>query len=519
MDKMQIVLLIVLLGVLLVTWLGIQGGARSSHTLEGWVVNNRGMGPIMTWFLLGTEVYTAFTFLGLAGFAYARGGGVFYNVATNDVGYALGFFVLPAIWLAGRRFGFVTQADFIKTRYQSRALSVFVALCTALIMIAYIDLNIEGLAAVLNVLLDGRIALPQAEVIGFVILTLTVFFGGIKGNALQSAVKDVLMFVSIATLFVLVPLHYFGGFGTLFQRLAHEVPQRITMPGPTGQLGPAWFATTILVTGFGQWMWPQWFNVAYTGRGPRTLKLQAVFMPFYQLVKVAVITIGFAAILIFAANPIPGNNVIMTLAKDLFPAWFLALFALAAVLSAIVPAGPIVMVSCTLLVRNVLAELRPGMSDRSVFLASRGLVFPITLAALGLAMVARSLIVIILLVAYDFIAQLLPGVLIGGLLWRRATAPGVIAGLLVGWVSCGALHLLGYEQIWGMAVGFVSLLANTAVFAAVSLVTRPVERQALDRFFGAIYTRGETITRGGTIAAEPSLAVQPVAATSGAGIQ
>ena len=69
------------------------------RTLEGWVVNSRSMGPVMTWFLLGTEVYTAFTFLGLAGFAFARGGGVFYNVATNDIGYAVGFFLLPAMWL------------------------------------------------------------------------------------------------------------------------------------------------------------------------------------------------------------------------------------------------------------------------------------------------------------------------------------------------------------------------------------------------------------------------------------
>ena len=53
---------------------------------------------------------------------------------------------------------------------------------------------------------------------------------------------------------------------------------------------------------------------------------------------------------------------------------------------------------------------------------------------------ARSLIVVVLLVAYDFIAQLLPAVLIGGLLWKRATAQGVLAGLLVGWVSCAALH-------------------------------------------------------------------------------
>jgi SSS family solute:Na+ symporter len=487
MDGGQIIVLVVLLGVLAVTWIGVRGGRGSTKTLEGWVINGRAMGPLMTWFLLGTEVYTAFTFLGLAGFAYARGGGVFYNVATNDVGYAIGFFLLPAIWLLGRRYGYVTQADFIEGRYQSRALGVFVALCTALIMIAYVDLNIEGLGAILSVLLEGRINLTEAEALGFVILTLSVYFGGIRGNALQSAVKDILMFVAIGALFLVVPYAYFGGFGAMFERLATEVPQRITMPGPTGQLGLTWFATTVLLTGFGQWMWPQWFNVAYTGRGPRTLKLQAVFMPFYQLVKVAVITIGFAAILIFAGKTVAGNDVVMVLARQVFPGWFLALFALAAVLSALVPAGPIVMVSSTLLARNVFAKLRPATTDATVFHLTRGLIFPITLLALLLALAARSLIVVVLLVAYDFIAQLLPAVLIGGLLWPRATGKGALAGLLIGWTLCALLHLEGFEQIWGMATGFVALIANTAAFVAVSLFTKPVSPALLEPFFATIY--------------------------------
>ena len=489
MDTGQAVTAIVLAGVVLITLAGVRLGRGASRTLEGWVVNNRSMGPVMTWFLLGTEVYTAFTFLGLAGFAYARGGGVFYNVATNDIGYALGFFLLPAMWLLGRRFGYVTQADFIEGRYQSRFLGIFTGLCTALIMIAYVDLNIEGLGSILSVLLEGRINLVEGEAAGFVILTLAVFFGGIRGNAVQSAAKDILMFVSIAALFVLVPYHFFGGFGAMFARLAAEVPQRITMPGPSGQLGMSWFTTTVLLTGFGQWMWPQWFNVAFTGRGPRTLKLQAVFMPFYQLVKVAVITVGFAAILIFAGKGVAGNDVVMTLAKQLFPTWFLAIFALAAVLSAIVPAGPIVMVSCTLLARNVFGKLRLRSTEAQIFALSRWMVFPITLLALLLALVAHSLIVVVLLVAYDFIAQLLPAVLIGGLLWRRATAAGVLAGLLVGWVACAMLHLAGFEQVWGMATGFVCLIGNIAVFVVVSLFTRPVSTVVLDQLWGTVYER------------------------------
>jgi solute:Na+ symporter, SSS family len=488
--SMEVLLLgIVLLGTAAVTWIGIRSGRAASKTMEGWIVNDRQMGPLLTWFLLGTEIYTAFTFLGLAGFAYSKGGGVFYNVATNDVGYALGFFVLPAIALIGRKFGYLTQADFIAGRYQSKSLGIIVSFCVAIIMIAYIDLNIEGLGAVLRVLTDNKLNILVADTIGFSILSLAVFLGGIRGNAWQSVIKDILMFGAIAALFVVVPYRYFGGFGHMFHQMMTDIPQRITMPGPKPQFGLAWFWSTILLTGVGQWMWPQWFNVAFSARGPHTLKLQAVFMPLYQLVKVAVIIIGFAAVMIFATQKVAGNEVILLLAKQTFPAWFLALFALAAVLSAIVPAGPIIMMSCTLLARNVYGQLRPGVSPASTFRLTRGLVFVVTFVALVLAVVAQSLIVTILLLAYDFIAQLVPGVVIGGLLWRRATGAGMFAGLATGWGLTAILLLTGHGTLWGVNVGLIALLANGVVFWLVSLVTRPVSEDFLAQFFGSIAVR------------------------------
>ena len=489
MSDMVFILGIVGLGVLLVTWVGIRGGRQASTTMEGWLVNDRQMGPWLTWFLLGTEIYTAFTFLGLAGFAYSKGGGVFYNVATNDVGYALGFMLLPAIGLLGRKFGYVTQSDFIAGRYQNEWLGIIVSFCAAIIMIAYIDLNIEGLGAVLSVLTNHRLNILSADIIGFSVLSLAVFFGGIRGNAWQSVIKDLLMFGAIAVLFFTIPYRYFGGFGDMFSQMMQKIPAHLTMPGPTHKLTLSWFWTTVILTGFGQWMWPQWFNVAFSAKGPRTLKLQAVFMPFYQLVKVAVITIGFAAVLIFATQKVGGNEVVLRLAQQIFPPWALAIFALAAVLSAIVPAGPIIMMSCTMLARNVYAKLVPQTTDRQMFNMTRWLVFVVTFAALVLAVVAQSLIVTVLLVAYDFIAQLVPAVIIGGLLWRRATGAGVAAGLLVGWGLSLYFLLSHHDPVLGYNAGFVALLANCVTFFIVSLTTQPVPSSFLDEFFGAAYHR------------------------------
>lgn len=486
MTESALILVCSALAVLLVTVGGIVFGKSESKDLSGWLVNNRLMGPMLVWFLLGTEIYTAFTFEGLAGFGYVNGAAAFYNVALNDVAYAIGFLILPAFWLIGKKFNHVTQSDFIAGRYRSKGLGVFVALASALIMIAYIDLNIEGLAAIVKVV--GGMPTMTANIIGFLVLTLAVFFGGIRGNAWQSMIKDVLMFVAIAALFIAVPLHYFGSFGHMYGEFIKKIPSHLVMPGVSKHLGIAWLITTVLVTGVGQWMWPQWFGVAYTARNSRTLKLQAVFMPLYQLVKVAVITIGFAAVIILGfSKSINGNNVVMMLALKTFPAWFVVLFTIAAIFSAIIPAGPIVMTSASLIVRNVYQAIRPQTSENTVYTWIRVLIFPLTFLALVLAVIAPSLIVTVLLIAYDFIAQLFPAVVVGGLFWRRATKEGVIAGILVGWIIAAALVLTKNDPYYGVNAGFYALLANLVVFFTVSIFTKPVDESYLDQFLGAAF--------------------------------
>lgn len=172
---------------------GIAGRTKKDN-LEGWLVDHRGMGGLLLWFLLGSEIYTAFTFQGLAGYSYTKGAAGFYNVAQNDVAYAVGFLILPCIWVLGKKYGYVTQSDFVAHRYGSKALGIFVALCTALIMIAYIDLNIEGLSAIFRVIGGDAVSPILGNLLGFVVLAVAVFIGGIRGNAIQSVVKDLLMF-------------------------------------------------------------------------------------------------------------------------------------------------------------------------------------------------------------------------------------------------------------------------------------------------------------------------------------
>lgn len=482
---METVLISAAAAIVLLAVLGIVTGAKESQTsLAGWLVHRRNMGPWLIWFLLGTEIYTAFTFQGLAGYAYAKGGPVFYNVALNDVAYALGFMILPLIWILGKRFRYITQADFVAGRYQSKALGMFVALTTAVIMIAYIDLNITGLGAIFHVISGNRLSISMSDVIGFLVLAVAVYIGGIRGNAWQSVVKDIFMIGALGALFFVFPYKDFHGFGPLFHDFGTMLGNTLTLPGRTHNQGLLWLITTVVMTGLGQWMWPQWFGVAYTAKNPRALRIQAVFMPLYQLVKVAVIIIGFGALIVLGRHQ-NGNAVVLILAKHLFGTPFFAFFVVAAIFAALVPAGPIIMTSASLLAKNVWGEWNPRRDDQ-IYRLTKILVFPLTALALFLALATPSLLVAILLVAYDFIAQLFPAVVIGGLFWRGATKYGAFWGMIIGWLIDGSLLLSHHSVVGGMNAGFIALVINTLVFWVVSMLTYRY-RAGEEQHFTALY--------------------------------
>src|SRR5690349_3180957 len=91
---------------------GVLAGRRHRMDLEQWTVGGRRFGTVLVYLLMAGEVYTTFSFLGASGWAYSRGGPTLYILAYLTLGYVVSFFLLPAIWEAGREHGLQTQSDY-----------------------------------------------------------------------------------------------------------------------------------------------------------------------------------------------------------------------------------------------------------------------------------------------------------------------------------------------------------------------------------------------------------------------
>src|SRR6185503_19755353 len=188
-------------------------------SLDEWGLGGRGFGTFIAWFLIGGDIYTAYTFIAVPATLYAGSAVGFFAVPYTIVVYPLIFLFLPRLWSVSHRHGYVTPADFVEGRYGSRSLALAIALTGILATAPYIALQLVGIQSVLEVAGFGGTGnwfvkdLPLF--IAFAVLAAYTYSSGLRAPALIAFVKDVLIYVVIIVAVIYLP-HKLGGWGHVF---------------------------------------------------------------------------------------------------------------------------------------------------------------------------------------------------------------------------------------------------------------------------------------------------------------
>ncbi len=453
------------------TAIGFLAGRRQEMSLEQWAVGGRRFGAALMYLLMAGEMYTTFAFLGASGWAYSRGGPSLYILAYIALGCVVTFFIMPGVWELARRHGMQTQPDFFAARYGNRYLSGLVGVIGIAAIVPYLQLQIEGLGIIVHIASFGAIGRAPAMMVSVGLLIAFVWASGIRAVAWISVLKDVLMVGAALAVGIVIPQVYFGGIGRMFAELARVAPAHLTMPGATRDLGHGWYVSTVLLTSLGYCMWPHYFASAFTARSADVIRRNAVILPLYALTLPFVLFAGFAAVLVVPGIA-DGDLSLLTMVGRTFPPWFLGVVGGAGVLTAMVPAAVLVLTAATLLAKNLLRPaVAPTMSEREVARLARILVVAIGMASLAFALSSSTTLVSLLLIGYACVAQLFPGVVLG-IFWRRATAAGVLSGLVAGIAAAASLLLTHHDPILGCNAGFAALCLNFGVTLFVSFAGR-----------------------------------------------
>ncbi len=208
--------------------------AGDMSQLHEWGLGGRRFGGWITWFLLGGDVYTAYTVVAVPALVFAIGAYGFFALPYTIIVYPLVFLMMPRLWNVCRKHNYVTTADFVEGRYGNHWLALVVALTGVLATMPYIALQLVGMQVVFagmgfgDLKEGGEIALFVA----FIILALYTYTSGLRAPAMIAFVKDIMIYIFVIAAIVIIPAQL-GGYGAMFEA-ADKVFQAKPATPPSG---------------------------------------------------------------------------------------------------------------------------------------------------------------------------------------------------------------------------------------------------------------------------------------------
>jgi solute:Na+ symporter, SSS family len=484
---MNSALLIIFAFLVLALYLGIRARRGKDMDLEQWSVGGRGFGALFVFLLLAGEIYTTFTFLGASGWAYGKGGPAFYILSYGALAYVLSYWLLPAIWRYAKDNRLHSQSDFFVSKFDSPALGVLISLVAVVAMVPYLAVQFQGLGIIVSETSYGSISATVAIIIGTIAVTVYVIISGIHGSAWTSVAKDAMVLAVVVFLGLYLPFAFYGGIGEMFREINAQKPDFLALPSE-GQSIP-WFISTVLLTALGFYMWPHTFGSIFSAQNAKVLRRNATFLPLYQLIMLFAFFVGFAAIL--QVPGLKGQEADLSLLRvslDTFDPWVVGLIGGAGLLTALVPGSMLLMVSATVLSKNVYKVFRQEASEDQVGRLAKFLVPVVALVAMVFTIWTTLDLVLLLLLGYAYVTQLFPALVFSLLPNNFVTKWGAGAGVFVGVAVVTYLTVfnvslravLPFLGSWGDTnVGIVALIVNLIVLVVVSLATRTATKSSV----------------------------------------
>jgi solute:Na+ symporter, SSS family len=470
----------------------IGGRLRQSNPTE-FLVAGRSLGALLLWLLLAGEIYTTFTFLGAAGWAYGKGAPVYYILCYGPVAYVIGYFVMPLAWKVGHRFGMLTIGDFFATRYASTALGAIVAIVGFVFLIPYITLQLSGLQTLLGIAGYGAIDAQLAVIIAVLVIALFVFATGLRGAAWTAIVKDAVVLAGVIFAGVVLPFHFFGSPAGVIAKVEAIKPQWLTLSTTDQTYNLTWFVSTVILNGITFFLFPQSLMSVYSAKSADSLRRNYVWLPLYNVMLALMVFAGLTALIVVPG--LTGTSVdqsFVSVVAKYYPPWVLGAIAGAGSLAALVPVSVQLLGASGLFVKNVVEDaFRWQGTERQRTLVVRALVLALAAAALVLWVFLKTTLVELLLIAYNGMAQFVPG-FAAAFWWRRATAIGVAAGISAGIAICIYGVVAKVQTTFGVNIGLVALVVNAIVMYVFSVVTKAPQDKVVDDFRAAAFADDAT---------------------------
>ena len=419
--------------------------------MDEWAVGGRHFSVWIVWFLVGADLYTAYTFIAIPSSVFRFGAIYFYAVPYVALTFGVAMWAMPKLWKVSKEKGYVTAADFIKGYSKSRFLAVLVAIVGIVAELPYIGLQIVGMLSVMTVMLHGigniGLVTDTALIISFVILAAFTFFNGLRGATLTAIFKDAIILLSVAIVVIVVAsttniAHAFALATVTGSTYSPSPPAHFNLL-PT-QFNAYW--SLFLMSALALYLYPHAVTGSLSAKSPKVLRTSQSLLPLYG--------VGLAFLALFGvfvyANPSAmsfltsnynlasrGTYVVPALIFYTLPSWLTGFAFLGIFIGGLVPASIMAISQSNLLTSNIIKEFRPNLKGSTETVIAK-------IAAVLFIFIAVGFVFLFPL-TYSVQLQLLGGIII------LQTLPSLFIGLITDKMHKYALSL---GLLVGLGFGF-----------------------------------------------------------------
>ncbi len=443
-----------------ISWLGFAAAHWRKGDLEQlheWGLGGRRFGTLITWFLVGGDVYTAYTFIAVPALAFGAGAVAFFAVPYTIIIYPLLFLVFRRLWHVCHKHSYITAGDFVRGRFGNRWLALAITVTGIVATMPYIALQLVGIQVVIGALgISGSgLGADLPLLVAFMVLAAFTYSSGLRAPASIAVVKDILIYITALVAIIVIPIEL-GGFGKIFSAVpAQKLLLAVPGPNTTGSYGG--YATLALGSAMALFLYPHSITGILSASSGKAIRRNAAMLPGYSFMLGLLALFGFFVIAA-GIDKLPeyaagfkqfGNNfAVPALLLHSFPSWFVGVAFAAIGIGALVPAAIMSIAAANLYTRNIHCEfINRKPTDKQQSLMAKRVSLVVKVGAL----------VFILFVPTKYAIQLQ---LLGGI-WIIQTLPAVMLGAYTCWFNS-----------WALLVGWaVGTYAGTAMAVATKLST------------------------------------------------
>ena len=473
----------------LVLYLGIMAfigwyAGRKTNSIGDFFVLSGKAGVVVSGIAYFSTQFSMGTFLGTPGTIY----GVGYAGMAISVPGAVFCMILPALLIGrklitlGHKYGFLTMADYLTDRYHSKKMSGVLGVMMLFFLVPMMGAQIIGAGVIVHVFTG----LPEwVGVVGMgIIVILYCMSGGMKGAMMTDVIQGSLMIATAVVTFI-VSVVMGGGFSNINHTLQSMNEAYLTFPGANGYMPWTYYVSNIVLWSFFTMGQPHLFTKFFAMKDHKTM---------FKAILLGTAGMFFSATLIEWAgvngiasiqNIEKADQIIpMILQRGMNP--FLASIFIAGIVAAGMSTIDGILVTTTgAVTRDIYQKIiNKDATDENVMKLSKVVTVIIGIVVICFGVFQPGSIFEINLFAFSGMAIFVVPILFG-IYWKKATAKGAIASVIVGIISLLLFTL--NPSVKALAMGFHALFPTTIIASIVMIVvskfTETPPQETIDRHF------------------------------------